>query len=91
MSELLKLDKSYMSRIIRSFENSGIVHRKVSESDKRTICISLTESGKSEVNKLIEITNQHIENAIDTLDSETCQQICNAMNLITEKLGKERE
>lgn len=93
LCEFLKLDKSYMSRLIRSLEHKGIIYRKVSESDKRRNCVYLTDKGRAEVTGLIEITNQDIYQLIDAFDMEICGQICDAMELISDKFtesSKER-
>lgn len=82
----LQLDKSYMSRIVRNFEKKDIIYRKVSEEDKRANHIYLTEKGRSEVKKLIATTNTEIEKLIEKLDEKDCEEICDAMSLITEKL-----
>ncbi len=82
LCDFLKLDKSYMSRIIHSLEHNGIICRKVSASDKRANDVFLTDKGREEVTDLIEITNQNIYQLIDTFDTDVCEQICNAMELI---------
>lgn len=83
--ELLKLDKSYVSRLIRSLEKNGIVYREVSAKDKRANCIYLTEKGNVEAAGLIETTNQDIYKLIETFNMEECGQICDAMELILKK------
>ena len=86
LCELLKLDKSYMSRMIRSFEKNGIVFRKVCESDKRANQISLTEKGKDIVAELISATNKEIALLIDGLSAEDCDEVSCAMDTIIKHL-----
>lgn len=93
LCELLKLDKSYMSRMIRSLEHNGIIYREVYASDKRRNCVYLTDKGRAEVTGLIETTNQDIYQLIETFDMDVCGQICDAMELILDKfsdISKER-
>lgn len=90
LCSLLRLDKSYMSRMIRSFEKSGIIRREVSKNDKRANCIFLTEKGKTEVSRLIDITNENIFKIVAEMDDEACSQICAAMNLLIEKLDRRK-
>lgn len=93
LCDFLKLDKSYMSRMIRSLEHNGIIYREVSTSDKRRNCVYLTDKGRAEVTGLIETTNQDIYQLIGTFDMEVCGQICDAMELILDKfsdVSKER-
>lgn len=89
--DLLKLDKSYMSRLIRGFEKDGIISRKVSEKDKRANSISLTEKGKTEVQGLIELTNSDISQLVDSLDDDTCEQVCFAIEFLMDKLDQGRD
>ncbi len=86
--DLLKLDKSYVSRIIRTFEREGIICRAVSDIDKRENRISLTEKGEAEVQGLIEITNRDISELVASLDDDTCEQICTAMNFLIDKFDQ---
>lgn len=88
LCDFLKLDKSYMSRMIRSFEINGIVYREVSASDKRTNRIYLTDKGKVKTSDLIEITNQDIYQLIESFDIDVCRQICAAMELISYKFSE---
>ena len=90
LCSLLQLDKSYMSRMIRSFEKNGIIRREVSKSDKRANCIFLTEKGKIEVLRLIDITNENIFKIVAEMDDKSCSQICTAMNLLIEKLDRRK-
>lgn len=84
---LLRLDKSYMSRLIRSLEHQGILCRETDPTDRRANCIYLTVQGRTEVAGLIRTTNQEIEHLIGTFDMEVCGQICEAMDLIREKFS----
>lgn len=94
LCDLLKLDKSYMSRMIRSLENNGIIYREVAASDKRRNCVYLTDKGRTEVLGLVETTNKDIYQLIETFDMDVCGQICDAMELILDKfseISKERK
>jgi len=46
LSALMLIDKSSATRLIRSMEDEGLVRRLQSESDRRTCCLYLSESGK---------------------------------------------
>lgn len=46
LSALMLIDKSCTTRLIRSMEEEGLVRRLRSESDGRTYCLYLSETGK---------------------------------------------
>lgn len=57
----LRIDKSYVSRMLKKFEMRGIVERKESEEDARRAVLLLTESGKNITKKLIAESNLQVE------------------------------
>lgn len=80
--DLLHLDKSYISRLIRNFEQKGIVTRETSLHDGRARIIHLTSKGQSEANRLIDITDRKISKLIEPLHPEACGSLCEAMETI---------
>lgn len=80
----LKLDKGYVSRIIRSFEEKGLIVRQPVAQDRRRLMIALTSFGKKETERLIEITNQSIKERIELLSDEDLKRIAAAMETIME-------
>lgn len=80
--EMLQLDKSYVSRLIRNFEQKEIVTRHISLNDGRARMIRLTSKGETEVNRLIAITNNKIYELIKPLNPENCNDLCKAMETI---------
>lgn len=87
--EYLHIDKSYMSRIIKSFEKNGLIIKEMSQFDHRAFLITLTDKGQMETNMLIEKTNQQIHEWIDGLNLQECQEICSAMNTIKHYLSND--
>lgn len=57
----LRIDKSYVSRMLKKFEMRGIVERKESEEDARRAVLLLTKSGKNITKKLIAESNLQVE------------------------------
>ena len=47
MATELDLDQGYLSRILRSFEERGLIRRQPSEDDARQQIVSLTEAGSA--------------------------------------------
>lgn len=80
--DMLHLDKSYISRLIRGFEQKGFITRTAAPDDKRTLIIRLTSEGLKETERLIEITNQEIYKLVEPFPSETCEELCNSMKNI---------
>ena len=90
--EKLRIDKSYMSRIIKSFEARGLIVKTVSERDRRINIISLTDKGRAAIEELSARANAQIGGMISDLDEKERAQLCGAMDLITYCLSpKERE
>ncbi len=85
--EMLHLDKSYISRLIRNFEQKDIITRKTALDDRRTLMIQLTSKGQVEAEKLIDITNNEIYKLIEQLNSETCNDLCESMKKIIDILS----
>lgn len=80
--EMLHLDKSYISRLIRNFEQKGLLTRHTSSDDRRALLIRLTPKGQRETDRLIEMTNQKISALIEPLSAESCGRLCAAMETI---------
>lgn len=81
--ERLHIDKSYMSRILKSFERKGFLERRVSKKDKRFYNLYLTEKGIGKTKELIEIANQQIGALLQPLTPKECNEVIQAMNTIT--------
>ena len=68
----MNIDKSYLSRIIKSHEKSGYIIRKASATDLRSFELYLTLQGESAVKEFIRKSNQEIaEIMMDVLSSAT--------------------
>lgn len=82
--EMLHLDKSYISRLIRNFEQKELITRHPASDDKRALIIQLTSKGQLEVNRLIDLTNSKIYELIEPLSEKNGASLCNAMETIIE-------
>lgn len=49
---ILNIDKSYLSRILKSMEKDKLIRKQRSAADARIVYLLLTEKGKSELNSL---------------------------------------
>ena len=84
----LHIDKGYLSRIIKRFENRQILQRKKSEKDARFYKIQLTEKGKQTAGELIQKSNQGIKEIIQSLSEKECIQLEEAMDTISRLLAE---
>lgn len=89
IAKILHIDKSYLSRIISRFCKNGLIEKDKSVKDKRITYITLTEKGNMETERLIELTDNQIKAKIIRLNSDECEKLCNAMNVVISILGKE--
>ena len=85
----LKLDKSYVSRILAKFEKQKLIIRKTASNDKRQNPIALTKFSLEQVTQLIERTNQDIYRLICNFDEESSKKIADALCFIMDKFKEE--
>ena len=84
----LQIDKGYMSRILKSFEKKGFITKQVASEDKRSYLIQLTQKGNDKVDELIKVTNRQIEGLVEPLTTGECNEMIEAMDIITKYLQK---
>lgn len=87
--ETLRIDKGYVSRILKKFERNKLIEKAASSQDKRTYEIRLTPVGRNLVADLINNTNERIAELIAPLSSNEKEELCEAMNRIRNLLEKE--
>lgn len=83
----LHIDKGYLSRIIKRFENKQILQRKKSETDARFYEIRLTEKGKHITEELIQKSNLGIKRIIQSLSENECIQLEEAIDTMSRLLA----
>jgi DNA-binding MarR family transcriptional regulator/N-acetylglutamate synthase-like GNAT family acetyltransferase len=88
LSTELSIDKSYMSRIIHKFEQSGLLTKEMSCADNRANIIQLSKQGLETVRELNERSNAQIEALLSHLDDNECGKIYEAMQTIKRCLIK---
>lgn len=90
IAQIMNIDKSYLSRIIKAYENKGYILKKPSETDRRSCFLFLTTKGKNRTKEFIEESNKEIDNILQELSVEDEQCLMNAMDTIMKLLSKER-
>ena len=85
--EDLGLDSGYLSRILRGFEQKGLITRSVSDADGRQSLIVLTKSGKKEFARLNDSSNQQVTAMLQPLDSAQQSRLKRALESVEDLLG----
>ena len=91
ISRLLSVDKGYLSRTIRRFEEQGLVARTSSGADARVQLLSLTDSGRDRVAELSDSGTDVVAEAFRGAGDEELARVADAMDVILVILeGRER-
>jgi DNA-binding MarR family transcriptional regulator len=64
---ILDIDKGYLSRILRRFEEKKLVGKVVSAADRRVVTLTLTAKGKKEFEMLDRASDEQVEHAFRNL------------------------
>ena len=90
LTQILHLDKGYISHRIKNFEKAGFLERVTGENDKRFQTLHLTDQGRKLVLKLTSDNNNRLAAMLGDLSPEECTQLSEAMDTMTKILKKER-
>jgi DNA-binding MarR family transcriptional regulator len=82
IAEELKLDKGYLSRILRRFEEDGLLRRTPDEQDARCKRLGLTAKGADEAAALIDEGRNLVGSILSGATDEECAEIADAMERI---------
>ncbi len=78
----LSLDAGYLSRILRKFQDNGLIERTPSESDARQMLLTLSEKGRAEFQPLDTASNAEVEALLAKLTAEEQHQLLGSMTRI---------
>ena len=87
----LRLDKSYMSRIVAGFVHDGLVARKTSEQDNRALLLALTEKGRKAAAELSARSNLQVKTLLAPLKERERQKLAASMQQIQTLLKQSAE
>ncbi|WP_227699106.1 MarR family winged helix-turn-helix transcriptional regulator [Spirosoma radiotolerans] len=79
LSERLKLDKGYLSRLIKLLTKQGILLKVPSSSDGRALQISLSDAGRSLLKRLQVKSDEQIEGFLGRLSPAEGTMLVNAI------------
>lgn len=88
IAEKMNIDKSYLSRIIKSHEKNNYVKRSPSKTDSRAYELHLTSKGTERTEDFIEKSNRQIGEVIHSLNDEECTKLVEAIDTIIQTLQK---
>jgi DNA-binding MarR family transcriptional regulator/N-acetylglutamate synthase-like GNAT family acetyltransferase len=91
ISARLKLEKSTISRLLKSLEARGDITQTRSDSDGRSFGLTLTEAGKATFSKIDSYGEALARRALDKVNGEKAQEICDAMAAYAEALAAPQE
>jgi DNA-binding MarR family transcriptional regulator/GNAT superfamily N-acetyltransferase len=83
----LTLDAGYLSRVLRRFEDSGLVKRKVSSSDARQTNLVITRHGRDSFADLNERSNRQARDILEQVPASRLPDLLNAMRTIEDTLS----
>lgn len=87
----LGLDTGYLSRILRGFEQRGLIDRQPSEADGRQSHLRLTSEGRSAADALDARSSEEIGLMLRTLSAGERRRLVEAMRTIETSLSARRE
>lgn len=88
IAQLMNIDKSYLSRIIKKHEKSGYIRRERSAGDSRSYHLILTDAGKLRAENFIRKSNEEIREMISGLSLEEQHLLTEALETVTRLLSK---
>src|SRR5580704_7070046 len=83
----LGLDPGYLSRLLKSFEQRGLVKRSKSRHDRRVNHLSLTRKGRAEFGRLNSRSQGDAGEMLASLDVSLQQSLVDSMTMIRKLLG----
>lgn len=82
----LKIDPSYMSRILAKFHKAGLLEKRPSESDSRAKVVRLTEKGQALAGDLIRSSDREIGRLVADLNGKECREVWRAVRTLEKYL-----
>jgi len=86
--DAMRIDKSYLSRVLNKFEKNKLIIKSKSEKDSRASRICLTDKGMRDLNALNELADQQLDALLEKLSATESKQLALHMNSIIEILDQ---
>lgn len=88
IASVMKVDKSYLSRILAGHERNGYLKRVSSPQDRRSYRLYLTPKGKQRAEEFIQKSNEEIRAVLGHLSEREQRQLSRALDVVMELLKK---
>ena len=85
----LRLDAGYLSRLLRSLGQRGVIGKRASDIDGRRSMLVLTKAGRMAFRKLDAASKKDVEAWLEGVPREEAQRLAGAMRVIERTLGGE--
>ena len=85
----LSLDPGYLSRILRKFEEAGLIEKEASVADARQTLLKLTHRGQAAFGELYQLSNKQARALLDGLPPAKREDLLRSMRTIEEVLTHE--
>ncbi len=82
LSEHFLLDKGYVSRMLKRFDQEGLIGRITSESDRRIQYINLTKIGEEALMSLAEKASGNVRKMIEGISEEEVKRLIESMQQV---------
>lgn len=83
---LLKLDKGYISRVLKKLENEGLISKTADKNDLRVKFLELTPNGHETLDEINRRADKQIQSLFKDIDQDEIKTIISAMKEIQSKL-----
>lgn len=88
LCSILKIERSYMSKIINKFEKMQLISRHACDTDNRNMEIHMTQKGISVFHELNNQANHQIENLIANINDTDCDKLINSIRTVKKYFTK---
>jgi DNA-binding MarR family transcriptional regulator len=88
LAEILRLDKSGVSRTVEELVQKDYVERKPSTEDRRFVVLNLTLKGKERFEKIENDMNRKFKEILDKIPVDKREQVIEALELYNAACGK---
>src|SRR5688500_1520766 len=87
LGQELGLDAGYLSRILRGFQERGLIDRRPSDTDARQSRLSLTDAGRAAFAQLDAAARRDVGTMLDALPAVEQDRLVRAMGTVERVLG----
>ena len=88
LAELLKMDKSAVSRSVEELVQKGYVLREPSTRDRRCVVLNLTDEGMARFNTIEKDMNMKFKRVFSMIPKEKQSQVLEALNIYNDAIKK---